>query len=82
MDDTCFIPSHVTINVGDTVAWYNNDAAAHTVASGSAAEGMTGVFDSGLVMAGVVFEHTFTESGVYDYFCLVHPWMIGSVDVN
>ena len=80
--DTCFIPSMLEISVGDTVAWYNNDVAAHTVTSGSPSVGPTGVFDSSLVMAGTVFEHTFEEAGTYDYFCLVHPWMIGTVQVN
>ena len=80
--DTCFIPSMLEISVGDTVAWHNNDTAAHTVTSGSPASGPTGVFDSSLVMAGTVFEHTFDESGTYDYFCLVHPWMVGTVQVN
>ena len=80
--DTCFIPSMLEISVGDTVAWYNNDVAAHTVTSGSPSVGPTGVFDSSLVMAGTVFEHTFDESGTVDYFCLVHPWMVGTVQVN
>jgi len=35
--NSCFLPSSVSINVGDTVSWYNADTAAHTVTSGSAA---------------------------------------------
>ena len=82
LDDTCFQPSYLTILVGDTVDWVNDDVAAHTVTSGSPQDGPSGVFDSSLVMAGTVFSHTFEEPGTYPYFCLVHPWMIGSVIVE
>ena len=82
VDDACFIPADVTINVGDTVSWVNSDSAAHTVTSGSATDGPTGIFDSSLVMAGAVFEHTFGEAGTIEYFCMVHPWMEGTVTVN
>ena len=78
----CYIPASVTINVGDTVLWTNDDTAAHTVTSGSPTEGPSGVFDSSLVMGGATYEFTFNESGSYDYFCMVHPWMIGDVQVN
>ncbi len=77
----CFIPADISINVGETVTWSNDDSAAHTVTSGvpGAADD---VFDSSLFMAGTTFSHTFDEAGEYDYFCLVHPWMTGKVQVN
>ena len=78
----CYLPADITINVGDTVAWVNVDTAAHTVTSGSPVDGPSGVFDSSLVMADAVYAFTFEEAGNYDYFCMVHPWMIGSVTVN
>ncbi|WP_420545806.1 cupredoxin domain-containing protein [Nitrosopumilus sp.] len=78
----CYLPADITINVGDTVAWVNVDTAAHTVTSGSPADGPSGVFDSSLVMADAVYAFTFEEAGTYDYFCMVHPWMVGSVTVN
>ncbi len=80
--NTCFIPSSVTINVGDTVSWSNDDTAAHTVTSGSPAAGPDGNFDSSLLMVGKTFDVTFDNSGSYDYFCMVHPWMVGEVQVN
>ena len=79
--DGCFIPSTVTIPIGGTITWENNDTAAHTSTSGSATEGPSGVFDSSLIMAGSSFSHTFDEAGTFDYFCMVHPWMNGSVIV-
>ena len=78
----CFIPADVTISVGDTVTWSNDDTAAHTVTSGIASEGPDGIFDSSIFMAGTTFEHTFDEAGEFDYFCMVHPWMTGRVQVN
>jgi len=78
----CWSPTDVTINSGDTVHWMNVDTAAHTVTGGSPADGPSGVFDSSLVMADATYEFTFDDAGNYDYFCMVHPWMVGSVTVN
>src|SRR3972149_1451253 len=78
----CFIPSSVSIMKGDTVVWSNDDTAAHTVTSGSPANGPSGMFDSSLLIGGKSFEHTFDSSGSVDYFCMVHPWMTGSIQVS
>ncbi len=78
----CFIPAEVSVSVGETVTWSNDDTAAHTVTSGIPSEGPDGIFDSSLFMAGTTFEHTFDDSGEYDYFCMVHPWMTGKVQVG
>jgi len=80
--DECFIPSTVTVDVGGVVTWSNDDTAAHTVTSGSAADGPDGNFDSSLFMAGASFEVTFDEAGTFEYFCMVHPWMVGTVIVE
>jgi len=78
----CFIPSTVVITVGGTVTWENTDTAAHTSSSGTPVDGPDGVFDSSLVMAGASFSHTFDSAGTFDYFCMVHPWMTGTVIVE
>ncbi len=78
----CYLPENVSINAGDTVIWSNTDTAAHTVTSGSPTDGPDGIFDSSLFMAGATFEVTFDDSGSYDYFCMVHPWMKGNVQVS
>ncbi len=80
--NSCFSPADITINAGDKVEWMNVDTAAHTVTGGSPANGPSGVFDSSLVMASASFAFTFNDAGSYDYFCMVHPWMTGSVTVN
>ena len=80
--NSCFSPADITVNAGDTVEWINVDTAAHTVTGGSPANGPSGVFDSSLVMASASYAFTFNDKGSYDYFCMVHPWMTGSVSVN
>ena len=82
--DSCYVPFELYIDEGDTVTWINDDAAAHTVTS-SAAGIVDGKFDSGLFMSGTTFSHTFDDSWIYNYHCMVHPWMTGTLfvgDVN
>ena len=74
----CYIPSKVTVHPGDTVVWSNDDSAAHTVTSENTDDG----FDSGIFMAGTSFSAKFDTLGEYNYFCMVHPWMKGSVLVT
>jgi len=78
----CFIPMTVTIGVGEEVTWINTDTVAHTVTSGTAADGPDGNFDSSLWMIDATFSWTFEEAGEYPYFCMVHPWMVGTVIVG
>lgn len=79
----CYDPSVVTIDVGGEVTWLNGDTAAHTVTSGDIEkDGPDGHFDSSLFMAGKSFSHVFEEAGEFPYFCLVHPWMKGTVIVQ
>ena len=78
----CYIPHMVTIDVGGEVMWNNIDAMAHTVTAGTPTEGVSEHFDSGLVAPGAMFSHEFTEAGTFDYFCMVHPWMVGAVMVS
>ena len=79
--NTCFIPSTVTISVGETVTWENTDNAAHTATSGTTEDGPDGVWDSSLMMVGGSFSVTLDEAGTYPYHCMVHPWMQGTVIV-
>ena len=81
-EPTCFLPSTVIIDLGGTVTWENPDNVPHTMTSGTSADGPSGHFDSSLIMAGGSFSNTFDESGTYDYFCMIHPWMTGTVIVE
>jgi plastocyanin len=78
----CYLPSLLTIETDTTVIWENNDNAAHLATSGTPDGGPDGVFDSGMIMAGGTFEHEFIDSGEFQYYCLVHPWMVATVIVE
>ncbi len=81
LTDECYLPYSLEIWVGDTVSWNNVDSAAHTVTSGPPNK-HDGNFDSGMMMANQSWEFTFTDSGEYDYYCVLHPWMTGKITVN
>ena len=80
--NSCFLPSTVTINVGGTVTWENPDNVPHTVTSGTSSNGPDGYFDSNLIMVGDTYTNTFDSAGTYTYFCMIHPWMAGTVTVT
>jgi len=81
-NNMCYMPYNAALDPGGEATWHNIDTAAHTVTSGTPAEGLDDVFDSGLVAAGGMFSYKFEEAGTYDYFCMVHPWMTGIVTVS
>ena len=85
VDNMCFIPTDVTVDVGSSVTWINSDTAGHTVESGTVTDGSSGVFGTGLsfVLPGEAYTFKFddVEPGTYQYFCLVHTWMAGTVTV-
>ena len=81
--NNCFSPNVANIATGDTVTWTNYDSSEHTVTSGTPSDLQTGtIFDSGLIKSGGTFSFTFQNSGTYNYFCQIHPWMIGTVTVK
>jgi plastocyanin len=77
-------PSPIKIKVGDTITWTNDDSIApHTVTEGNPSSSMSGAgFDSGLLSQGQTFKHTFNKVGVVEYFCSLHPTMVGKVSVS
>jgi plastocyanin len=78
----CYTPSTVTISAGGTVTFTNTDTAPHTSTSGSAANGPDGVFDTSLIMMNASYDVTLSDAGTYTYFCMVHPWMEGTIIVE
>ena len=79
----CFTPNPLTVSSGMTVIWINEDTLSHTVTSGKVNDDNAGsLFDSGLIKKDAKFNFTFDRKGSYDYFCTVHPWMIGKVIVE
>jgi len=88
-DNSCWDPTEVTVEVGATVTWTNDDAASHTVTAGdlqvdpdNVGEDVPNGFDSGMMLSGATFSHPFDVEGSYPYFCMIHPWMVGTVIVQ
>ena len=79
--DRCYIPSNIVIEKGKQVTWVNEDSAFHSVTSGLY-ETPTELFDSGHLDPYETYTLTFDESGTFDYFCTLHPWMKGQVIVE
>jgi len=72
-----FVPDALTVTVGTTVTWTNDDTVAHTVTADD------GSFDSGMIAPGGTFSFTFNTAGTYPYKCTVHlPDMIGTITVT
>ena len=81
-DDSCYIPSSLNILPNQVVLWNNKDSSAHTVTSGTPDVGISGNFDSGVVAGGNNFAFKFENQGIFDYYCTLHPWMIGTISVG
>ena len=77
-----FIPLNAQASRGTTVVWINDDAVPHTIQSQDEQGNVIGLFNSGILNTGDRFAHTFDESGVYNYFCTLHPWRVGLVTVT
>lgn len=75
--DLSFDPETVTVRVGTTVTWTNDDPMAHTVTADTA-----GLFASKQFFTGETFRYTFTKAGTYTYHCAVHPSMKGTIIVQ
>lgn len=81
--DNCYNPSTLNVKLGTQVEWRNEDTVSHTVTSGHQTDSQTGtVFDSSIIKSGGSYDFTFNTLGTYDYFCMVHPWMTGSIIVS
>ena len=77
----CFIPSHAIVAEGGTVIFRNTDSSSHTFTHGTMYDGPGGIWDSRLIMSGGEYSVSMDDAGEYDYFCMVHPWRTGSIEV-
>ena len=77
----CYVPFKVTIPAGSVVMWENVGDQVHTVTSGTLIQ-PTAHFNSGLVAPNSFYSLQFAVEGIYPYYCMMHPWMNGSVTVG
>jgi plastocyanin len=76
-------PDSLTVTKGDSVTVVNQDTTLHTVTSGTGPQG-SGEFDTGFMEADATatIETTNLDPATYDYFCMVHPYMKGTLVVE
>ena len=72
--DDEFSPKILRVPVGSTVIWESGGANDHNViaSDGSWQAVSSDYFEYGIITKGDQFEHTFTEAGVYEYYCPFH----------
>jgi plastocyanin len=70
-----YSPDPVVVQVGGKVTWRNDDNPPHT------ATAKDGSFDTGIIETGKQKSVTFKEAGTFAYYCTVHPFMHGTVEV-
>lgn len=73
--DFAFNPSSITVKIGDTVTFTNDDSVTHTVAG-------DGGIDSRDLATGESYKETFNTAGTFNYHCTIHPTMKGMVVVQ
>jgi plastocyanin len=71
-----FAPASLTVSVGSTVTWTNQDSPAHTVTADDAS------FDSKQISNGASFKQTFAKAGTFTYHCAIHTSMKGTIVVQ
>ena len=71
-----FSSASLTVSVGSTVTWTNNDNMTHTVTADDNS------FDSGNILVGNKYSKVFSTAGTYTYHCTIHPNMKGTIIVK
>ena len=78
-----YSPTPLSISVGTTVVWTNNDNTGHTVTEGNPSGNTPpNGFDSGILAPGKTFTHNFDMAGTIQYYCTLHPTMLGELIVK
>jgi plastocyanin len=77
IDNFTFNPTPLTVKAGTTVTWTNKDDIPHGIASSTNAFPKSRALDTDQS-----FSFTFTTPGTYQYFCYVHPHMVGTIVVE
>jgi plastocyanin len=71
-----FHPAVITVPMGTTVTWTNKDVEQHTVTARDKS------FNSDAINNDQTFAYAFAKTGSFDYFCQIHPHMVGTVVVT
>lgn len=71
-----FVPATLKIKAGETVTWTNRDSVGHSATADDKS------FDTGILATGKSGTATFAKAGTYTYFCITHPNMKGTIEVE
>ena len=83
LESPFFTPNVLNLKAGTTVTFVNTDGNTHTVTSvKSGTTDADGIFDSGMIKAGKTFSFTFDKPGTYEYICMIHTGMRGTINVS
>ena len=77
IDNFTFTPPELTVAVGTTVKWVNHDDIPHSVVNKDKVFRSKAALDTD-----DSFSYTFANAGTFDYFCGLHPHMVGKVIVK
>ncbi|HTV35133.1 MAG TPA: cupredoxin family copper-binding protein [Xanthobacteraceae bacterium] len=77
IDNFTFNPAALTVKAGTTVTWTNKDDIPHGIASSTNTFTRSKALDTD-----DSFSFTFTTPGTYQYFCYIHPHMVGTIVVE
>ncbi|HEX3504404.1 MAG TPA: cupredoxin family copper-binding protein [Xanthobacteraceae bacterium] len=77
IDNFTFTPASLTVKAGTTVTWTNRDDIPHGIASSDNAFKKSKALDTD-----DNYSFTFTTPGTYQYFCYIHPHMVGTIVVE
>ena len=79
-------PDELTVTKGNTILVDNVDTMPHTVTNGESSTDPNSakIFDTSIIMGGesTVLETTNIDAGTYPYYCMVHPFMTGSLTIK
>jgi plastocyanin len=74
-----FSPTPLTVPIGSTVTWTNQDSTSHTTTSD---DGSAVSWSSPALSKGGTYSVTFTQTGTFTYHCAIHPYMQGTIVVQ
>ena len=79
-EDLCFLPYEKTISVGETILFVNEDEFEHNVRLRGDPNYLH--FPTDVIKQNEYFVYKFEYSGKFQYYCTLHPWMEGMIDIR
>jgi plastocyanin len=76
LSTTAYSPNPLNVSVGTTVTWKNNDSTTHDSTA------VNGSFATGSIAPGGSMSVKFQSAGTFQYFCTIHPGMVGTITVQ